>query len=149
MRASKLGMSIATAALLAVVAVGHAQQAQQDRQAQKAPQATNATAAAASSTATTASKATTDRPSADKSSDGAQAPDSGLSVELLREARDDGFKPVTRHNVTLYCKSEIIVGSAFPVHTCYNADRLKVVLEQYRAERMQLQQMHSSGMQGH
>ena len=143
MRASKLRMSIAAAALLTVAAAGNAQQAQ------KAPQATNATAAAASSTATAASKATTDRASAEKSSDGAQASDSGLSVELLREARDDGFKPVTRHNVTLYCKSEIIVGSAFPVHTCYNADRLKVALEQYRSERMQLQQMHGGGLQGH
>lgn len=107
---SKLGMWIATVVLLAGAAVGQAQQAQ------KAPQTASA-AAAGLSTATAAFKATAGMPSAAKSTADTQASD-GLTSDQLKEARDDGFKPVTRGKATLYCKSEIIVGSAFPMHTC-------------------------------
>ena len=126
MIALKFGAPIAAAALLAAAAVGHAQQAQKPQQAQKgAPTAATASPAAS------------------------PGDDPGLSAAQLREARDDGFKPVTRGKATLYCKSEILVGTAFPMHICYNADRLKVEMRQEEAERMQLRQMHSGGMQGH
>jgi hypothetical protein len=137
---SKLGTSIAMAVLFAGAAIGHAQQAQQ-------PQA--ATSAAMSSSSAAAAKATTGAASATKSSVNTGASDSGPSEAQLKEARDDGFKPVTRGSATLYCKSEILVGSSFPMHICYNADRLKIVMQQQEAERMQLQQMHGGGLQTH
>lgn len=56
---------------------------------------------------------------------------------------------MTRGSATLYCKSEILVGSAFPIRTCYNAERLKVVMEQYQSQRMQMEQMHGSGTVTH
>lgn len=144
MTASKFGISIAMAALLAGAAVGQAQQAQ------KKPLAVQVGAAAISSTTTAAaSKPAASAPSAAKASADTQTSDSGLPVEVLREARDDGYRPITRGKVTLYCKSEIIVGSAFPIRTCYNADRLKVVLHQDQEQRMQLEQIHNSGMQSH
>ncbi len=126
------------AALLAGAAIGQAQDAQ------KAPQAA-ATAASTTATGSTTSGAA----SATKSSSNTQASNAGLSAAQLKEARDDGFRPVTRGSATLYCKSEILVGSAFPMHICYNADRLKVVMQQQEAQRMQLQQMHGAGMAGH
>src|SRR5512146_2768828 len=146
--ASKSRMALATAVLLAAAAVGQAQQPEaQKAEARQATQPGAAASAAANGKAAGSSAAQS--PASAQSSVAAQAPASGLSAELIKEARDDGFKPVTRHDVTLYCKSEIEVGSRFPIHTCYNEDRLKVVLQQYRAERMQLEQMHSGGMQAH
>jgi hypothetical protein len=112
--ASKLGTSIGIAMLLAASAVSQAQQA---------PQASSAVAA---------QKATVAGPAAAKSSTDTQTSDSGLSAALVKEARDDGFVPVKRHNLTVYCKSEVLVGTAFPIRTCYNADRLKLRLEQMR-----------------
>lgn len=131
MHTSRLGTSVLAIALLSAAAFTQAQQAK------TTPQATAATSAAASSAAGNAQKSA------------AAKADSGLTPEILHEARDEGFKPVTRHKVTFYCKSEIIVGSAFPIHTCYNEDQLKVVLQQHQTERMQLQQMHSGGLQTH
>lgn len=125
MTVSKLGMSIATVMLLAGAVIGQAQQAQQT---EKAPQAANA-AAAASFTATAPGKATASAPSAAKSPADTQAADSGLSAQQLKRALDDGFKPVTQHNVTVYCKSEMLIGSSFPIRTCYKADRMKLLLE--------------------
>ncbi len=165
MTASKLGMSIATVVLLAGVVVGQAQQAQQTQQAQKVPaaastanatntnnaagtaNAANATSAASAATSSAGSAAAA--ASGAKSSADAQDSDPGLTVAQLKEARDDGFKPVTRGSATLYCKSEIMIGSAFPMHICYNADRLKIVMQQQEAQRMQMEQMHGSGLQGH
>ena len=140
----KFGTAIAAAMLLAGAAVGHAQQTQQ---AEKTPRAAGA-ATATSSTATAASKSPA-APSEAKSPTDTQGDDSGLSSAQLKEARDDGFKPVTRGKATLYCKSEVLVGTAFPMHICYNADRLKVEMQQEEAERMQLQQMHGGGMSCH
>lgn len=147
----KFGTVTAAAVLLVGAAVGYAQQAQQARPAEEAPQAASA-AGATSSTATatpTAASKSPAAPSAAKSPTDTQGDDSGLSSAQLKEARDDGFKPVTRGKATLYCKSEVLVGTAFPMHICYNADRLKVEMQQEEAERMQLQQMHSGGMSGH
>jgi hypothetical protein len=120
--ASKLGTSIGIAMLLAASAVSQAQQA---------PQASSAVAAA-SATPAVSQKATVAGPAAAKSSTDTQTSDSGLSAALVKEARDDGFVPVKRHNLTVYCKSEVLVGTAFPIRTCYNADRLKLRLEQMR-----------------
>lgn len=136
---------MAMAALLAAATVGRAQQAEQASKAQQSGK----TAAAASLPAAAASKATASAPSAAKTSGDTQAAQAGLSDEQLKEARDEGYRPITRGTATLYCKSEILVGSAFPIRTCYNADRLKIVMQQEQAQRMQLQQMHSGGMQGH
>jgi type II secretory pathway pseudopilin PulG len=161
--ALKFGASIVAAVLLAGVTVSQAQQSQQSQQSQQTQQAQQAqqaqqtqhspqaaeTPVAASSAAAPAGKPTAAAASPAKASSDTQAADSGLSVAQLKEARDDGYRPITRGSATLYCKSEIIVGSSFPVHTCYNADRLKAVLQQYQTERMQLQQMHNGGMQGH
>lgn len=132
MKTSKPGTSILAVALLSAAAFTQAQQAK------TTPRAAATATAAASSAAADAQKSAP-----------ATKVDGGLSPEVLHEARDEGFKPVTRHKVTLYCKSEIIVGSAFPIHTCYNEDQLKVVLQQHQTERMQLQQMHSGGLQIH
>jgi hypothetical protein len=142
MAASKFGMSITTVVLLAAAAVGQAQQAQ------KSPQAANAGAATSIVAATPVQKPTA-TPSAAKSSADTDASDSGLSAALLKEARDDGYRPVTRGKATLYCKSEILVGSSFPVRTYYNSNRLKIVLQQAQDQRMQLGQMHGTGVQTH
>lgn len=136
---------MALAALLAGAAVGRAQQADE---ASNGRQPGN-TAAATSSPATPASRGATNAPPGAKSSADAQAAATGLSTEQLKEARDEGYRPVTRGKATLYCRSELLVGTAFPIRTCYNVDRLKVVMEQERAQRMQLKQMHGSGTQGH
>lgn len=114
-------------------------------QAQQSKTTSHATAATATAKVTADASA---HPAAQKSA-AAVAVDVGLTPEMLREAQDEGLKPVTRHKVTFYCKSEIIVGSAFPIRTCYNEDQLKVVLQQHQTERMQLQQMHSGGLQTH
>lgn len=140
MTRSILGVSVAAVVLLTAAC------ASQARQDQKGSQA--GSSAITDSSAATAAPGSP-RASAAKSAGPAQPSDEGLSIEERREARDDGFTPMTRHNVTLYCKSEILVGSAFPIRTCYNSDRLKAVLHQYDTQRTQLQQIHNDGMQTH
>ena len=137
MTRSILGVSVAAVVLLTAACASQARQDQKGSQ--------------AGSSAITDSSAATGSPraSAAKSAGPAQPSEDGLSIEERREARDDGFTPMTRHNVTLYCKSEILVGSAFPIRTCYNSDRLKAVLHQYDTQRTQLQQIHNDGMQTH
>lgn len=71
------------------------------------------------------------------------------SAQLTKAARLAGFEPHTRHGVTLYCKSEVELGSAFPVKTCYDAIQMKIKLGQYQTERDQLRQARGLNPQGH
>jgi hypothetical protein len=77
----------------------------------------------------------------------AQKP-AGPSPQLLRDARNAGFRPETIRGAQMFCRTEKELGSNFPVRTCYDEDQVKIKIEQYQAERNQLQQMHGSGLKG-
>jgi hypothetical protein len=127
-------------------------------QAQQAAQGSVATAQGA--TATSSTSATS--PSAGKTSapsDGAraQAPKPAATArkpvdsnaQLIIDARNAGFRPEKIRGAQMFCRTAIELGSNFPVRTCYDADQVKIKIQEYQAQRSQLEQMHSTGLMTH
>ena len=113
-------------------------------QAQQPSPASKTATAAAQSPATAAAqpapkaigRATEARPARSAS---AEKP-TDVSAQLIRDARDAGFKPTQVRGSLMYCRTAVELGSNFPVRTCYNEQQTKVKIEEYRAQRRQLQQ---------
>lgn len=62
------------------------------------------------------------------------------SAQFIKDARDAGFKPTQVRGSVMYCRTAVELGSNFPVRTCYDEQQTKVKIEEYRAQRNQLQQ---------
>ena len=57
---------------------------------------------------------------------------------LLRDAANAGFKPENIRGTLMYCRIAKELGSNFPVKTCYNEDQVKLKIQEYQAERNEL-----------
>jgi hypothetical protein len=107
-------------------------------EAQQPSQSEKSTTGAAPSSAAPAS-----RPA--KSAAAAQKPVDS-NAQLIKDARNAGFKPEMIRGARMFCRTAIELGSSFPVRTCYDADHVKIKIQQYQEERNQLEQMHSTGL---
>lgn len=67
----------------------------------------------------------------------AQTP-ADLSAQLIKDARDAGFKPTHVRGALMFCRTAIELGSNFPVRTCYNEQQVAVKIQEYQAQRDQL-----------
>jgi hypothetical protein len=92
------------------------------------PTAAAATPAAATSPAPTATPAaSTAAPQAASAAASATAPaDAAAALAAARDKRlrDRGYKPEKRHGETIYCRSEMVVGTRFPSKVCGTGDQL-------------------------
>ena len=147
LRVRRLIPFLAASTMAAALALAQqpAQPVQASNQSPKAP-ATQTTASSTSPTAPSAQK-----PAADTSADGAtkvtasaQKAD-GSDAQLIRDARNAGFKPQMIRGTQMFCRTAIELGSSFPVRTCYSADQVKIKIHEYQEQRNQLEQMHEVG----
>jgi hypothetical protein len=60
------------------------------------------------------------------------------SPVLLRDARNAGFTPETVRGSLMFCRIAKELGSNFQVKTCYNEDQVKLKIQEYQAERNEL-----------
>lgn len=143
MTASRLQSLLFLAGVLLVGALAYAQQPLPGTKpapaASAAPAASQPAQAAASGS--TASQAQPVKTTAQKPAD----PD----AQLIKDARNAGFKPKTVHGALMFCRTAIELGSNFPVRTCYDEDQVRIKIHEYQTERNQLQQMHNTGMMAH
>ncbi len=137
-----------TALLLMVATMAAAlAQAQQPSQASKAtaPAVTSSSAAASQPARKPADTKSSARPV--KTAAAQNAADS--SPQLVRDARNAGFKPETIRGNLMFCRTAIELGSSFPVRTCYDKDQVKIKIHEYQTERNELEQQHNLGMFTH
>lgn len=62
------------------------------------------------------------------------------SAVLLRDATNAGFKPEQVRGHLMFCRTTTEVGSRFPVRTCYDEEHMKIKIQEYQAQRDQMQQ---------
>ncbi|HZT01013.1 MAG TPA: hypothetical protein VFA39_01970 [Steroidobacteraceae bacterium] len=125
-----MGLLAACAAMAAAVAL-----------AQQAPSSSPTTQPAAQS----AQKAAADSKAAAPAA-AAAAAQKKAADQLIRDARNAGFKPQKVGGNLMFCRTATELGSSFPVRTCYNEDQVRIKIQEYQAQRQQLEGMHSSGM---
>jgi hypothetical protein len=120
---------ISLAAIAGATAPCYAQQA-------TAPGSQSAAPAAASpTTPTTATlSSAAPAPAAPASADSAAGP----SPELLKKARQEGFKPKTVNGVTQFCYRDASTGTHFQTEKCYDEAHLMSVLAQRQDQRNSL-----------
>ncbi|MGH8325365.1 MAG: hypothetical protein ACRET2_01225 [Steroidobacteraceae bacterium] len=70
-------------------------------------------------------------------------------AQLMKDARNAGFKPEKIRGNLMFCRTAVELGSSFPVRTCYNAYQVTQKIQEYQTERTQLQQMHNTGLMTH
>lgn len=115
-------------------------------QAQEPAQGAKPTAPVASSSVTTGSpaavKTAADGKAARARSAGTAAAQSSAdpSAQLIRDARNAGFKPQIVGGNQMFCRVAIELGSNFPVRTCYNGEQVKIKIHEYQAQRDQMEQ---------
>ena len=64
---------------------------------------------------------------------------------LVRDARNAGFKPEMIRGNRMFCRTATELGSSFPVRTCYDEEQVKIKIQEYQAERNQMQANHNLG----
>ncbi len=121
-----------------------------------ATSATSSAAAAsstASSTATAPAKAAAGTDSAASTSKPAGSDivaSSDPSPEMLKKARQEGFKPKKRNGVTQFCRTDATLGTRFESETCYDQEHMEMLVQQREDQRNQLsQQTVCTGCKGH
>jgi hypothetical protein len=115
-------------------------------QAQQPSQSPKSSSTAAS--APTASQ-TTQKPAANQPAKTAPAQtQTDPSPVLIRDARNAGFRPEHIRGTLMFCRTAKELGSNFPVRTCYNETQTRIKIEEYQAERNQLNGMHGNGVTG-
>lgn len=130
-----------TGALLAAVIA----QAQQPAQSSSAAATTPAASAAVASPVQTTSASTA---AATQSTDAAAA-QKAAAAKLVNDARNAGFRPEMIRGTQMFCRTAKELGSNFPVRTCYDADQVKIKIQEYAEQRNQLEQARSTGLQTH
>jgi hypothetical protein len=61
-------------------------------------------------------------------------------AQLVRDARDAGFRVTSVRGSLMFCRLAVELGSNFPVRTCYNSQQVRTKIQEYRTQRNQLQQ---------
>ena len=135
-------LPFAVAALL-IGAVAQAQQPEQRQQAQLGPKPATAVQPSAAPASTSAPSAAKGNVSAAQPIKTAAAQSSaGPSAQLVKDARDAGFKPAHVRGTLMFCRTAIELGSNFPVKTCYNEQQVTVKIQEYQTQRNQLRSGH-------
>lgn len=62
------------------------------------------------------------------------------SAQLIRDARNAGFKPMQVRGALMFCRIAVELGSNFPVRTCYNEQQTEIKIREYRTQRSQIRQ---------
>jgi hypothetical protein len=115
-------------------------------QAQQPPQSAQAATAAAPSPDASAAhpvrKAAMDgkATAAPAATDSAARAPTDPSAQLLRDARNAGFRPQNVRGTLMFCRVAVELGSNFPVRTCYNEQQVRIKIRQYQEQRNQLEQ---------
>lgn len=100
-----------------------------------------------------ASSQSAQKPAADTSANGSKSAQAVApaqktadpDAQLIKDARNAGFKPQVIRGTQMFCRTEVELGSSFPVRTCYDADQVKIKIHEYAEERSQLEQMREVG----
>ncbi|HEX5209351.1 MAG TPA: hypothetical protein VFW10_16370 [Steroidobacteraceae bacterium] len=69
----------------------------------------------------------------------AQKPVEDPAAVLLKDAANAGFKPEHIRGNLMFCRTTTEVGSRFPVRTCYDEDHVRAKIQEYQAQRDQLE----------
>ncbi|HZT01014.1 MAG TPA: hypothetical protein VFA39_01975 [Steroidobacteraceae bacterium] len=150
---SRLQRALLAACATMAAAVVLAQQASNSSQTTTQSAAQSAQKAAADSKANAGSSATADsNATADAkatASAAAAAAQKKADDLLIRDARNAGFKPEDIRGNRMFCRTATELGSSFPVRTCYNEDQVKIKIQEYQAQRNQMEAAHNLGMQVH
>lgn len=120
--------------------------------AQQAPNTSQTTAQSAAQSAQKAaadSKATAAAASASAATSAAAARKKAADDLLIRDARNAGFKPENIRGNRMFCRTAAELGSSFPVRTCYDEDQVRIKIQEYQAQRNQMESAHNLGMQVH
>lgn len=136
MTTSRLHMGLLAACATMAAAVALAQQT---------PNSSPTTQPAAQS----AQKTTADSKATDSAAAVAAAAQKKADDLLIRDARNAGFKPETVRGNRMFCRTATELGSSFPVRTCYNDEQVKIKIQEYQAQRNQMEAAHNLGMQVH
>ncbi len=72
-----------------------------------------------------------------------RAAPAGLSHPLLEMARNDGYRPMTRDGKTVFCRTQIPIGSNLPIKHCVNSVRLRFEVQEEQQERLNLGQQRA------
>jgi hypothetical protein len=114
--------------------------------AQQAPSTSPATAQAnTQAAAQPAQKTAADSKGADAQAADAAAAKKKADEVLLRDARNAGFKPEMIRGNRMFCRTATELGSSFPVRTCYDEEQVKIKIQEYQAQRNQMQANHNLG----
>lgn len=70
-------------------------------------------------------------------------------AQLIKDARNAGFKPETIRGTLMFCRTARELGSNFPVRTCYDSDQVKIKIHEYQTERNEMESQHNTGMFTH
>jgi len=71
------------------------------------------------------------------------------SPQLIKDAANAGFRLEHIRGVAMFCRTAVELGSNFPVRTCYDEDQVKIKIQEYAAQRNQMEQAHSTGLFTH
>lgn len=145
---SRLHRALFAACATMTAAVVLAQQASNSSQTTTQSAAQSAQKAAADSKASADSNVTADS-KATASAAAAAAAQKKADDLLIRDARNAGFKPENVRGNRMFCRTATELGSSFPVRTCYNEDQVKIKIQEYQAQRNQMEAAHNLGMQVH
>lgn len=70
------------------------------------------------------------------------------SPTFLRDASNAGFRPERIRGVLMFCRTAKELGSNFAVRTCYNEEQTKIKIEEYQAERNELEHANPLPVRG-
>lgn len=131
--------------LAGALMVGAIAQAQQPSQSSSS----TATRPAQAASAPAKSAAADNKSAAARPTKTAAAQKSDEDAQLMKDARDAGFRPEKIRGNLMFCRTAVELGSSFPVRTCYNEYQVRQKIQEYETERTQLQQMHNTGLMTH
>jgi hypothetical protein len=70
-------------------------------------------------------------------------------ADLVKQAREAGFKPEVRNGVTVFCWNDADIGSRLSTKKCVREAQLRVILDRRQAQRDALQTVPTAGVAGH
>lgn len=114
-----------------------------------AQQAPNSPQTTTQSAAQPAQKAAADSKDTASSAAAAAAAEKKADEVLLRDARNAGFKPENIRGNRMFCRTATELGSNFPVRTCYNEEQVKIKIQEYQAQRNEMEAARNLGSQVH
>jgi hypothetical protein len=71
------------------------------------------------------------------------------SPDLVKRAKEAGFKPEVRNSVTVYCWKDADIGSRLPTKKCVGEDQLEIMLERRQAQRDAMRNNPAPGIKDH